>query len=99
MHELIGCFVESKTGRDAGKCYVIIDTHNEYVYLVDGNARTLNHPKRKNLKHVNKIGYVDQSLLDAIDKKYIRNEEIKRAIKLLQIEIDVEVKHVKIRCS
>lgn len=87
MHELIGCFVKSKTGRDAGQYYVIIDTHNEYVYLVDGKIRTLNHPKRKNLKHINKMGFIDQTLIDAIDKKLIKNEEIKRAIKLLQIEI------------
>jgi ribosomal protein L14E/L6E/L27E len=87
MHELIGCLVKSKTGRDVGKCYVIIDTHNEYVYLVDGNIRTLDYPKKKNFKHINKIGYLDSSLTHAIDKKYIRNEEIKRAIKLLQIGI------------
>jgi|LSQX01.2.fsa_nt_gb ribosomal protein L14E/L6E/L27E len=87
MHELIGCFVKSKAGRDAGKYYVIIDTHNEYVYLVDGNIRTLEHPKKKNIAHINKVGYIDTLLLKAIDKKYIKNEEIKRAIKLLQNEI------------
>ena len=93
MHELIGCLVRSKAGRDAGKCYVIIDTHNEYVYLVDGNIRTIDNPKRKNSKHIDKIAYIDQALIEAIDKKYIRNEEIKRAIKLLQIEIsNMEVK-------
>ncbi|TAH69133.1 MAG: hypothetical protein EWM47_07350 [Anaerolineaceae bacterium] len=86
MNELIGCFVKSKTGRDAGKCYVIIDTHNEYVYLVDGNIRTLDNPKKKNMKHIGKLNYFDPSLIEAIDKKHIKNEEIKRAIKLLQIE-------------
>ncbi|HHT87584.1 MAG TPA: hypothetical protein GX002_01005 [Clostridiales bacterium] len=87
MHDLIGCFVESKAGRDAGKYYVIINTHNEYVYLVDGNIRTLNNPKKKNVKHVRKLGYVDSSLLEAINNNSVKNEEIKRAIKLLQIEI------------
>lgn len=47
MYELIGGFVRSKAGRDAGKCYVIIDTSNEYVYLVDGKVRTLDNPKEK----------------------------------------------------
>jgi ribosomal protein L14E/L6E/L27E len=87
MHELIGCIVRSKAGRDVGKCYVIIDIHNEYVYLVDGNIRTLDNPKKKNRKHIDRIGCVNQSLKEAIDKKYIKNEEIKRAIKLLQIDI------------
>ena len=52
MQELIGCFVKSKSGRDTGKCYVIIGTHSEYVYLVDGNIRTLDNPKKKNVKHL-----------------------------------------------
>lgn len=86
MHELIGCIVKAKAGRDAGKCYVIIDAHNEYVYLVDGNIRTLDHPKKKNMAHIKQICYVDQTLIEAIDKKHIRNEEIKRTIKMLQIE-------------
>lgn len=86
MHELVGCFARSKTGRDAGKCYVIIDSNNEYVYLVDGNIRTLDHPKKKNIKHIDKLDYIEASLIEAIDKKHIKNEEIKRAIKLLQIE-------------
>ena len=90
MHELIGCFVKSKSGRDAGKSYVIIDIHNEYVYLVDGNIRTLNNPKKKNMKHIDMMGCIDPFLLEAIDKKRIKNEEIKRAIKLLQIDKEVK---------
>jgi ribosomal protein L14E/L6E/L27E len=86
MHELIGAIVKSKTGRDTGKCYVIINSHNEYVYLVDGNIRTLDNPKKKNTAHIKQIGYLVPSLIEAIDKKHIRNEEIKRAIKMLQIE-------------
>lgn len=83
MHELIGCFVKSKAGRDTGKCYVIIDIHNEYVYLVDGNIRTLSNPKIKNVKHIDRLGCVDSKLLEAIDNKSVKNEEIKRAIRLL----------------
>lgn len=86
MQDLIGCIVRSMAGRDAGKCYVIIDAHNEYVYLVDGNIRTLDKPKKKNKKHISRIGCLDQLLIEAIDKKSIKNEDIKRAIKLLQIE-------------
>lgn len=87
MHELIGCFVRSKSGRDAGRYYVIINTHHEYVYLVDGNIRTLDNPKKKNLKHINKSSYFDPVLAEKVIHKSVRNEEIKRAIKLLQVEI------------
>jgi ribosomal protein L14E/L6E/L27E len=87
MQDLVGTFVISKSGRDAGKCYVIINYHNEYVYLVDGKIRTLDYPKKKNLKHVNRLKYFDQNLAEAIKNKTVRNEEIKRAIKMLQVEI------------
>jgi len=86
MQEFVGCFVKSKNGRDAGKCYVIINTHNEYVYLVDGNIRTLDNPKKKNLKHIIMLGNYDPMLYKAIKEKNVKDEEIKRAIKLLQIE-------------
>lgn len=86
MQELIGCFVKSKSGRDTGKCYVIIGTHSEYVYLVDGNIRTLDNPKKKNVKHIIVLDNFNSLPFEAIYNKNIKNEEIKRAIKLLQIE-------------
>lgn len=87
MQDLIGRFAISKAGRDTGKCYVIINAHNEYVYLVDGNIRTLDYPKKKNMKHIIKLKYTDQKLAEAIRNKSVKNEEIKRALKLLQIEL------------
>ena len=87
MHELIGCFVSSRSGRDAGKYYVIIDTNKEYVYLVDGNIRTLDNPKKKNIKHIKKLSYFDPLIAEKIENKSIINEEIKRTIKLLLIKV------------
>ena len=93
MCELIGCFVQSKAGRDAGKSYVIINSHCEYVYLVDGIIRTLDKPKKKNIKHINKLNYSSALITEAINKKQVINEDIKRAIKLSQTEISfMEVK-------
>ena len=47
----------------------------------------MDYPKKKNLKHVNRLKYFDQNLAEAIKNKTVRNEEIKRAIKMLQVEI------------
>lgn len=85
MHELIGCFVRSKSGRDSGKYYVIIDSHNEYVYLVDGIIRTLDNPKKKKIKHILMLENFNPLLIKAIKNNNVKNEEIKRAIKLLQV--------------
>ena len=84
MHELVGCFVTSVSGKDAGKHYVIIDTHNEYVYLVNGKSRTLDNPKKKKLKHINRLGCINPLLTEAIKDNTVKNEEIKRSIKMLQ---------------
>ena len=87
MNELIGSFIRSRSGRDIGKHYVIINAHNEYLYLVDGTIRTLDNPKKKNIKHISRLNYSNPILVEAIKNKSVKNEEIKRAIKLLQIEI------------
>ena len=36
-----GMLAKSKAGHDTGKIYVIADTDDAYVYLVDGKMRTL----------------------------------------------------------
>jgi len=49
----IGRIVFSKSGRDAGKCFMIFDIIDEdYVYLVDGALRKLGKPKKKKVKHI-----------------------------------------------
>lgn len=47
-----GMLAKSKAGHDTGKVYVITDTDDAYVYLVDGKIRTLDKPKKKKKKHV-----------------------------------------------
>lgn len=42
-----GMLAKSKAGHDTGKIYVIADTDDAYVYLVDGKIRTLDKPKMK----------------------------------------------------
>ncbi|NLP35233.1 MAG: hypothetical protein GX359_08590 [Clostridiales bacterium] len=78
----IGGFTIATAGHDAGRCYVIINIDKEYVYLVDGNIRTLDRPKKKKLKHVNLLKHFDSNLAEKITNNVVTNEEIKRAIKL-----------------
>lgn len=80
----VGGYVVSIAGHDSGKCYVIIQADNEYVYLVDGRIRTLEHNKKKKIKHVKMFDEFNQALAEKIELRSVKNEEIKRAIKLLQ---------------
>ncbi|NLK75359.1 MAG: hypothetical protein GX288_08745 [Clostridiales bacterium] len=78
----IGGFAISKQGHDFGRLYVIISKDNEYIYLVDGKIRTLQRPKKKKVKHVNLLNYYDSELIDKIKDNKVRDEDIKRALKL-----------------
>lgn len=48
-----GQFAISLSGRDKGRVFMIVETHEEgYVSLADGKLRRLEKPKRKKLKHI-----------------------------------------------
>ncbi len=80
---LIGGFAKSIAGHDSGQYYVIINLDDEYAYLVDGKIRTLDRPKKKKRKHIILPEQFDPELSDKMIRQTIKNEEIKRAIKLL----------------
>ena len=86
---MIGWMASSKAGHDKGKVYIIIEETEEYVYLSDGVIRPLEKPKKKKIKHIQPIKkMIDEELTKKLlAKEIVRNEEIKRAIKLYLKEI------------
>ena len=83
MEYSIGMFARSLAGHDKNKLYLISKLDDEYVYLVDGSIRTVDRPKKKRKKHIQ----IDYQIMDLIKEKLeakveLRNEDIKRAIKL-----------------
>lgn len=90
---LIGGFAVSLAGHDSGKCYVINQVDHEYVYLVDGRIRTLDRPKKKKKIHVQILLEQNQNLAEKVRANAVKNEEIKRAVRLLQYKnLDKEEK-------
>lgn len=89
--ELIGLFATSKAGHDKGKVYVIVQEEAEYVYLSDGNLKTIEKPKKKKKKHIQIVMKKAHDFIkdepQVKDEKLSKNEEIKRAIKLYRYEI------------
>ena len=80
---MIGKFATSKAGHDKTKLYVIMNEDLEYVYLVDGDLKPLDKPKKKRKKHIQIINRVDETIQNKLEtKQIIYNEDIKRAIKL-----------------
>ena len=47
--------VVSTAGRDQGSLYYVISTDELFLMLVNGKDRTLDKPKRKKLRHVQKV--------------------------------------------
>ena len=80
--EWIGCFAQSLAGHDQCSIYVIIDVDSEYVYLSDGKNKTVSHPKKKKIRHIQLIKKKDAAI-EAKQKQQIDliNEDIKRAVK------------------
>lgn len=80
---MIGKFATSKAGHDKTKLYVIMNEDAEYVYLVDGDLKPVDKPKKKSKKHIQIINRVDETIQNKLEtKEIIYNEDIKRAIKL-----------------
>ena len=80
-----GSIVKSIAGHDKGEYFVILKLESEYVYLMDGIGRTLEKPKKKNIKHVQYINFTDVNLVKKnANHELIINEEVKRAIKLFK---------------
>ena len=82
----VGRIAVSKAGRDTGRVFVIkqvIDTY--YVYIVDGDLRKMDRPKKKKLKHLK----LSEDVLDSIADKLkegtkVFDAEIRSAIRSLQ---------------
>lgn len=87
----IGMLVRSKSGHDHGKVYVIMDMQAEYLFLVDGRIRTLNNPKKKKAKHVQRIDIVLDDIVEMKQNHTLIDEKIKRAIRLYEESHKVEI--------
>ena len=70
-----GMLARSKAGHDKGHVYVIWKTDDTYVYLIDGNIRTIDKPKKKKKKHVQIINTKhDLAGIDDVKVKRILKE-------------------------
>ena len=76
----IGRMVYAKAGRDKGKYFLIICIlDDKYVYISDGESRTVEKPKKKKIVHINMENSVDHELEELVlNGNAISNIMIKR---------------------
>ena len=77
----IGELVESISGHDAGKLFLVIRSEAGYVWLCDGKTRKAMKCKRKNRKHIAGTGLVCDWV--GIHPERVNNTSVRRAIKEL----------------
>ena len=68
----IGSFVRSKQGRDKDNIYIVKGILLKSVLLVDGNAKTLQKPKTKNIKHIEDLNIVATKIAE----KFKTNQKV-----------------------
>lgn len=79
----VGSIVYSKAGRDRGKCYIIVRFDEKgYAFVANGEEKTLASPKRKNLRHLDSGGEINQVIGDKLlSGKQVFDSEIKSALR------------------
>ena len=71
--------VMTTAGRDQGKLFYVISTDDQFLYLANGKDRTLDKPKRKKRKHVQKVLRSETRVVEKLirgDK--VLNSELRR---------------------
>ena len=82
--------VVSTAGRDRGKLFYVIGTEPVFLELVNGKDRTLEKPKRKKRKHVDKVLRAETRVAEKLrqgDK--VLNSELRRDLAYLSREMQV----------
>ena len=81
---IVSDVVLSTTGRDKGKIFYVIGMDEEMLLLANGKDRTLDKPKRKKQKHVQKVLRSETRVAEKIrsgDK--VLNGELRRDLAFL----------------
>lgn len=86
-----GQLVKSRAGRDKDKSYLILAWDHEFVYVVDGDSRRLQNPKKKNIRHLwytDKVASFVNIKLENGTK--VTNADIREALRDLDAKVDME---------
>lgn len=76
-----GQIVFSKCGRDKGRAFIVYDFNEEYVFIVDGDLRKLEKPKKKKKIHIQISKAVNEEIKNKLENElYILNSDIRKAL-------------------
>ena len=80
--------VIATAGRDRGKLFYVIEMDAVYLSLVNGKDRTLEQPKRKKRKHVDKVLRSETRVAEKLKQgDKVLNSELRRDLAYLSREM------------
>jgi ribosomal protein L14E/L6E/L27E len=93
---MLGKVVYSKSGRDKGRMFVIVEVVNErFVLLADGDLRKIENPKVKNIKHLQMTRMQADDVLTCLNRgEKPDNHIIRKNLKRLQEAGELDGKEV-----
>ena len=79
--ELTGSFAEAKSGREAGRMFIVVggSETRDRVYIADGRKRRLSSPKLKSVRHLHIAGMCDPAA-ELLPRGKYTDGDIRRAI-------------------
>ena len=77
-----GDVVISKNGRFKDKLFVVLKCDGQFAYLADGKSRRLKNPKKKNIKHLEKVECINNMINNV--PQYAVDASIRRNLKNLK---------------
>jgi large subunit ribosomal protein L14e len=86
MRELrVGQVVMSNAGRDKGRYMLVIKIlDQDYIYVADGDLRTVKNPKKKKIKHLRILNKHSCYIVEKLAKEQkINDEEVRKVLKEL----------------
>ena len=82
--------VRSQAGRDAQELFYVIGTDGEFLLLADGKHRTLEKPKRKKRRHVQKVLRSETRVAaKLISGDKVLNSELRKDLAYLKKTLDL----------
>ena len=71
---------KSLRGHDKDEIYVIYKKDESFVFLINGDNKTLNHMKKKKQKHIQVIKNLPQEVLECLSGKTEMTDELARKV-------------------
>ena len=84
-----GRAVQSLQGRDAGRCFVILQVvDDQLVLMADGLTRKLDHPKKKKVKHLHPKPVRMEGVEDGLKSHQLLDSDLRKFLRANGLEID-----------